>query len=1300
MSKEGGFGVQGLTTGVPWVVGLVAVAALVTRAPAPAMAPSPVAADTARVAAAAELPGRALGAVVPIAKLITDVANERLTPPDVVQSWEVLEAHLRRSGAENTTAGAIDRLRNLVYGGQAAPIDDDGALALLAGFESPARGDVETHRKRLLEYFRATRAPADYVRRAQEAVNRVADVEFVIATVPDYVDSYSRWIADEALGSIQAAAGASDYVLDRFHLPGWPSLGREAEGRTRRVHEFEPGALIFRAKRTVRDEQGVLEKPEKRARLKLLVVLIVAETATRGLEKPSFAAAAQLALAWNPKREPVLKVLGPHFSGTSQSLRLAIEQAFRDRGQRESSGALRVQVVTGSATSDANKAIIEGEPPYATQTAREVVFASAVHTDPEMLGAIERRLDAMGIPPSQVALLVEENTAWGAGLFEKPTRPGGKSCQNPEKGRFSCAIRMSFPMHVSRLASVTERAKRAATPVPVAATPSLELVDVKEPADSLPTFTPALTEGTMATALASVLSTLVREQIRAVGILATDKRDFVFLAREVIRAAPNVQLFTTEPHILFLHPDYRSFVRGTLVASSYPLFARTQPPPLRRQFSTMAAQGRYNALVYLLEKNESLVDAFAADVAPEDLSSRLKPAALWLGLVGQDRFVPLEAVGKDKPPLTQPYLNLGRTWAALRITLLLTLLAHLALIIAARSGRTPLLRSFFAPFRPVPDAAIGREQRMLTAAAVTSIALLAVWLLMLGMAITEDRDVGGRFVSTPLLLVTAAVGAVAALQLVVHGIRRAIEVRHAAHKQPLGIRQPVLGTVVVLVAVSVLGAATYAFVTAFVVNGPVVRYTLARVLGTTATTATFDLVDLQLAAERILDLQGFVSPSAMVLAFGVIGYTWAVWSLRCLRHQTYRFEATAPLVLTLTRNDRRLAADLSGALSTTMHQSGRYFLLPLAALVLVLPGMVQTYSVDGKAFAYAAVFGSGLAMLACTVEAAQAAWLGWTLKAVLERVRLHPIAEEIAARGKDPLDWGINIEPKFGTARRLLRDRLTEVRRHLNRVPHEVVQPARPPEPVLAYNGPEQRREATTNLNAPEMAVLPPAIAEFARRAKLRAQDLGWVENWDHRAPDPDAHDARQDDEATGAEATRPLFCTELWRSAVTGSNQLAAGLWRGYWSEGRRPGTLTPADEYFRSAERFVSLMAALVLRAVVARVVRGLSLALLLGGVLFLGHLLYTFPGRQFWLMVDLVGLSAVAAVGVYLLVALERDEILSGLWSTKPGKVGLGSGLVLRIVAYAALPLLTVFASQFPEAAGGLTSWLEPVRQMLPR
>ena len=1288
MSKEGGFGVQGLTTGVPWVVGLVAVAALVTRAPAPAMAPSAVAADTARVAAAAELPGRALGAVVPIAKLITDVANERLTPPDVVQSWEVLEAHLRRSGAENTTARAIDRLRNLVYGGQAAPIDDDGALALLAGFESPARGDVETHRKRLLEYFRATRAPADYVRRAQEAVNRVADVEFVISTVPDYVDSYSRWIADEALGSIQAAAGANGYVLDRFHLPGWPSLSREAENRTRRVHEFEPGALIFRAKPTVSGQ---------RMRLKLLVVLVVAETATRGLEKPSFAAAAQLALAWNPEREPVLKVLGPHFSGTSQSLRLAIEQAFRDRGQRESSGALRAQVVTGSATSDANKAIIEGEPPYATQTARKVVFASAVHTDPEMLGAIERRLDAMGIPPSQVALLVEENTAWGVGLFGKRTAPGGKSCQNPVKGRFSCAIRMWFPMHVSRLASITERAKRAATPVPVAATPSLELVDVKEPADSLPTFTPALTEGTMATALASVLSTLVREQIRAVGILATDKRDFVFLAREVIRAAPNVQLFTTEPHILFLHPDYRSFVRGTLVASSYPLFARTQPPPLRRQFSTMAAQGRYNALMYLLENNESLVDASAADVAPEDLSSPLKPAALWLGLVGQNRFVPLEAIRDGKPLLTPPYLNLSGTWAALRITLLLTLLAHLALIIAARFGRTPLLPSFFSPFRPVPDAATGREQGMLSAAAVTSIAFVLVWLLMLGMAITEDRGVRGRFVFTPLLLVTAAVGAVAAVLLVVHGIGRSIEVWYAAHEQPQGIRQPVLGTVVVLAAVSVLGAATYASVTAFVANGPVVSYTLARVLGTTA---TFDLVDLQLAAERILDLQGFVSPSAMVLAFGVVGYTWAVWSLRCLRHQTYRFEATAPLVLTLTRNDRRLAADLSGALSTTTHPSGRYFLLPLTALVLVLPGMVQTYSVDGEAFAYAVVFGSGLAMLACTVEAAQAAWLGWTLKAVLERVRLHPIAEEIAARGKDPLDWGISIEPKFGAARRLLRDRLTEVRRQLNRVPHAVVQPARPPEPVLAYNGPEQRREPTTNLNAPEIAVLPPAIAEFARRAKLRAKDLGWVEHWDHRAPDPDAHDARQDDEATDAEATRPLFCTELWRSAVTGSNQLAAGLWRGYWSEGRRPGTLTPADEYFRSAERFVSLMAALVLRAVVARVVRGLSLALLLGGVLFLGHLLYTFPGRQFWLMVDLVGLSAVAAVGVYLLVALERDEILSGLWSTKPGKVGLGSGLVLRIVAYVALPLLTVFASQFPEAAGGLTSWLEPVRQMLPR
>ena len=1122
MSKEGGIGFAGLTAGAPWAVGLVAVAALLSRGPAPAPVSAPPTTDTASTTTAAEPPGRALAAVVPIVKLIADVANVRVTPPDVVQSWEVLRPHLENRAAERARE-TVGRVGRMVYGAPAASADDvpllgeEEALAILSGLELPGRGDLEGHRKRVLDHFKNTRAPAAYVRRVRDEVKKVANVKFLIVTVPDYVDSYSRWTADEAFSAIQAAAGTAGYALDRFLTPGWPQA-RGADTRARRVQEFEPGALIFKGSPSRRpvDQPGPPVAVENATateplaqHLQLLVVLVVAETATRGLEKPAFAAASQLVMNWTPTGPVELKILGPHYSGTSQSLRLALEETFEEAGGRVASGDLRAQVVTGSATSTKNKELIEGftvdedgrihESDFGTHTGGNVSFESAVHTDADMLKAVETRLDSMGIPRSQVALLIEENTAWGRALFNASDASGsGKSrCDSAEAGSFACAFRLPFPMHVSRLAAETGKGAMPLAGGPQG--PSLDLTDATEPSDRLPTFTPRLTEGVLATVLTNILSTLSREQVRAVGILATDKRDFVFLAREVIRAVPNVQLFTTEPHILFLHPEYRSFVRGTLVASSYALDPRTQQsvtlphatdasgPQQRRQFVTMAAQGRYNAFLYLLDRPELLVDAYPRLVTPDPLESPLKPAAVWLSIVGQNRFVPLEATARTRHPLLSiPYLSLNSAWAAVRILLILTLLAHLALVIAARFGRTPLLRSVFAPFTPASDPSVAGEQALLTSAVVTSISLLLVWLMMIGRAITTDRGVTSAIVTLPLFAAVSIVGAVAAAQLLVRGVRQAVEGWKVARSQPSSGGQQPLTVAISLVAVSALAGLTYASVIRFVLARP----EFAHAWRVSVDGASIELADIQLAAERTLDVASFVSPTAPVLAFGVIGYLWAMWSLRCLRHQTYRMEATAPLMLTLARNDRRLAADLAGALATTVHPTGRYFVLPLAALLLVVPGLRSTFSVDGRAFADALVFGSVLALLAVTVEAAQAAWLGWRLKSILERLRLHPIAEEIIARGKDPLDWGISVEPKFGTARRVLRDRLMEVRQHLQRVPQAIV---RPHVREAVYQGAERRLEPSTNVPPPVTAPLPDGIAAFGQRASLRGGDLGWI---------------------------------------------------------------------------------------------------------------------------------------------------------------------------------------------------------------
>jgi hypothetical protein len=62
--------------------------------------------------------------------------------------------------------------------------------------------------------------------------------------------------------------------------------------------------------------------------------------------------------------------------------------------------------------------------------------------------------------------------------------------------------------------------------------------------------------------------------------------------------------------------------------------------------------------------------------------------------------------------------------------------------------------------------------------------------------------------------------------------------------------------------------------------------------------------------------------------------------------------------------------------------------------------------------------------------------------------------------------------------------------------------------------------------------------------------------------------------------------------------------------------------------------------------------------------------------------------------ILASAERDEILSRLNRTEPGK--LGKHFYMNLLSYGALPVLTVLAAQFPSVGSFLFSWVQPVLQ----
>ena len=70
------------------------------------------------------------------------------------------------------------------------------------------------------------------------------------------------------------------------------------------------------------------------------------------------------------------------------------------------------------------------------------------------------------------------------------------------------------------------------------------------------------------------------------------------------------------------------------------------------------------------------------------------------------------------------------------------------------------------------------------------------------------------------------------------------------------------------------------------------------------------------------------------------------------------------------------------------------------------------------------------------------------------------------------------------------------------------------------------------------------------------------------------------------------------------------------------------------------------------------------------------------------------------ITVLVQMKRDEILRRLTSDDPAKrAGWDSQFFWRVAVFALIPLLTIFAAQFPDIGGVIMKWVDPVRNILP-
>jgi len=299
-----------------------------------------------------------------------------------------------------------------------------------------------------------------------------------------------------------------------------------------------------------------------------------------------------------------LRIVGPAFTGGASALADAVVRA---KGAGRLGRDERVNIISGSVTGPV-KQLLE-------QSDSNVTYHSTVHSD-DVLERVERNVlcSLLQIPVRRIAILRESSTQYGALLAD-----GRNAVPAPaDTGKCNESfLEIPFPANISSLRSEYARAPQSQALEPRDGRPAQRIsLNLQDPSRAMehPPVTSALTPAMLDVMLEEIARTLEAYRIRAVGILATDTRDKLFLAEQLRQRRRELMLFTTSSNVLLLRKDVNAALRGMLVFSTYPLQVGVQRwdnygvGHRRLLFASSEAEGVFNAARLQLENGPWLAE--------------------------------------------------------------------------------------------------------------------------------------------------------------------------------------------------------------------------------------------------------------------------------------------------------------------------------------------------------------------------------------------------------------------------------------------------------------------------------------------------------------------------------------------------------------------------------------------------------------------------------------------------------------------------------------------------------------------
>lgn len=1119
-------------------------------------------------------------------------------------------------------------------------------------------------------------------------------IDFLIATVPDPVSSRLPHFFDSFAESMESAAEASGYMLDRFALP-WLEKRDDAHDHAppwhQRRYESVPGLILFR-------------DPQDR---KLLLIFLVGETPTTGIHKLAmFSALEQMApfYPWDAKHAdlpqwfprttalgPVdtVRVMGPSFSGSAVSLRFVLDAWSESRSNVSS---VRFQIISGTAT-----AIDAGWLAQAAQG--HATFQATVPPDDETLQAVACYISRLGY--QKIAILTEDNTAYGQN-FTNQAAPGktangrnGSGCGNGQS--VPEILSLPFPMNISRLrvavSSVTPQ-KEPASPGTANGNPvqgHLAQEDAVEPREELPSFSELSVQSAELT-LSNLLSTIAREQYSYVGIVSTDVRDVTFLAEEVRKHCPATALFTLNSDLLYAYPDVNTATRGMIIITPYPLFNLDQLWTFaygggrsRLQFSNQAAEGVYNATLALLHQDRKLVDYGSplAGPATADLAGSAKPS-LWVTAIGNEETLPVRLLAWEDhgnytyaPASSDEGKKLKRTPsvgrgiyaenAVIAVIILSIFVAAFSVLMISQYRRPEKVGvdQISAWLGDTASPAYWYECRLFLLCCAVS--LLAIYVLVvtdfcLPFITGNELGTSVQTTATPKVAAVIAIATVFLLLLAIHTLlsafRKAPNQRQSA---PEVVLSSLFGCALIFVLAGSLGITWIANVK------------------TTPASGLFNHL-------RSFDLRGGLSPLLPLSCVAMGACLWALCSFRRLQlidilratdtvGKSHHWLSFLCIDVRSCSGVRELENSVKHILESSSVISLRGYSYLMALSLLVGHYFFNTRLVralEPQPFYWLFEVAFFIVYWALLMEFLRLVFAWRSLHLLLQRLSWHPLLvafkryrqcrPELAKMNltRPPSGFGV-LESSVGQARQLVRTaKALASAPEIDEGWREVLRQSLPEWEALVGVASSQLCEGLqvqwTGASQPEKVLrLEPDRKKRACRIKS---------NWRRSL-------------ASRSQAHHALF--RLLQSLGKAMEE--------YWSsipaECGPPIPPSGTKEFFDQAEEFVVGRVVNFL-AIVFPVLQNLGYFVLAGLLLMLLAVTsYPFQPRNEFLFFNWIVILSFIGTLAWIFIQMDRDTVLSLLNGTQPGEVSFSRELALRTLLYVVVPLLALFGAQFPES-----------------